>query len=264
MVEKFHKRFNIPLSDEVAKARFINRVHNEIWKGFLGQFHRMGNFDVINRAVISHLGARYDRDCDRITDVVEDDFHLNLQAIEGLYDFLRGQREQEELDYLLTFIITQCELDIGIRWENGHFYPSGSALLDEKAVNDVLGLLNNPDHAGAAQAFHLGLDHFVHSIRKPSLLSDVIIRMHEALEATAKVVCDNNKELSGNAEAFISKLKLPDPYKHILKEYIKYANKLHRHAGEEGKSKSLPSHREVEAFVYLTGLLIRLSLSTEK
>jgi len=49
-----------------------------------------------------------------------------------------------------------------------------------------------------------------------------------------------------------------------MKEYIEYANDLHRHAGEKGQVKPLPSRREVEAFMYLTGLVIRLALTKEK
>jgi hypothetical protein len=263
MPPKFHQRFKIPISEEAARRRFINRVYNEIWDAFLGQFHSRGNFNVITRAVISHLGERYDRDCDRIAQATGDDFLKNLHAIEGLYDFLRGHQEQDELDCLVTNIIAQSEFDLSIRWEKGQFYSSGSPLLDDKAVNDVLGLLSNPAHAGAAQAFHKGLDHFLRSTKNPDLLSDVVNRMYEALEATAKVICKNNNDLTGNGEAFVSQLKLPDPYKRFLKEYIKYANDLHRHAADRGKPKSPPSRREVEAFMYLTGLFIRVALSKD-
>ena len=263
MSQAFHKRFTIPISEETARTRFINRVYNEIWGTFLEQFTRYGNYNVANKAVLSHLGARYGRDCDKITEATGGNFLENLHAIEGLYDFLRGDLDQEQLDNLVTDIIAKSEIDLGIRWKNGQFYPSGSALLDEKVVNDVLGLLSNPVHAGAAQAFQKGLDHFMHSTKKPDLLSDVVNRMYEALEATAKVICDNNNDLSRNTEAFISEVKLPDPYKRFLKEYIKYANDLHRHAAEKGKPKSHPSRREVEAFIYLTGLVIRLTLAKE-
>jgi hypothetical protein len=47
----------------------------------------------------------------------------------------------------------------------------------------------------------------------------------------------------------------------MLKEYIGYANDFGRHAGPEGKTKPIPSRKEVEAFMYLTGLFIRVALS---
>jgi hypothetical protein len=50
-------------------------------------------------------------------------------------------------------------------------------------------------------------------------------------------------------------------YKRMLKEYIEYANKFGRHAGPRGMPKPMPSRKEVEAFMYLTGLFIRLAVS---
>ena len=87
--------------------------------------------------------------------------------------------------------------------------------------------------------------------------------MYEALEALAKIVCKNEKDLSANREAFISNLGLADPYKRMLKEYIGYANDFGRHAGPEGKPKPIPSRKEVEAFIYLSGLFIRVSVSKD-
>src|SRR6185436_9346610 len=101
-----------------------------------------------------------------------------------------------------------------------------------------------PEYKGISDAFKKGLDHFLHSTKKAALLADVLTDMYEALEALAKVVCKNEKDLSGNGESFISEVGLADPYKRMLKEYIKYANDFGRHAGPQGKAKPLPSRRE--------------------
>ena len=87
--------------------------------------------------------------------------------------------------------------------------------------------------------------------------------MYEALEALAKIICGKDRDLSANRESFVSELKLADSYKRMLKEYIGYANDFARHAGPDGKQKPLPARREVEGFMYLTGLFIRLALSKE-
>lgn len=47
----------------------------------------------------------------------------------------------------------------------------------------------------------------------------------------------------------------------MLAEYIDYANLIARHAGEKGQAKPMPARKEVEAFMYLTGLFIRLAFS---
>ncbi len=108
--------------------------------------------------------------------------------------------------------------------------------------------------------FSKGLQHLLESDKRPELGSDVITDMYEALEALAKVVTGRStRDLSANAELFLSTLGVSDGYRSILKEYIKYANDF-RHALEEGKVRSAPPAREVESFVYLTGLFIRLAV----
>ena len=84
--------------------------------------------------------------------------------------------------------------------------------------------------------------------------------MHEALEALAKVETGRDKDLSANAELFVKAVKASVPYKNLLKQYIEYANNF-RHA--VGKSAGRPnlSAREVESFMYLTGLFIRLAIN---
>src|SRR5947209_309762 len=81
-------------------------------------------------------------------------------------------------------------------------------------------------------------------------LPDVLRDTYDALEALAKIICNNDRDLSANREKFVSGLKLADSYKRMLKEYIEYANDFARHAGPDGKQKPLPSRREVESFMY--------------
>ena len=50
-----------------------------------------------------------------------------------------------------------------------------------------------------------------------------------------------------------------EEYKPILKAYIAYANEF-RHAAEKGQKKARPSRTEVESFIYLTGLFVRLAM----
>ena len=98
------------------------------------------------------------------------------------------------------------------------------------------------------------------AVMNPELLADTITDMYEALEALAKIVVGNDKDLSGNQEQLISKLGVSNEYKPILKGYISLANEF-RHAAEKGQAKNLPSSKEVESFIYLTGTFLRLALA---
>ncbi|MDE3242621.1 MAG: hypothetical protein KGO52_07900 [Nitrospirota bacterium] len=126
-------------------------------------------------------------------------------------------------------------------------------------MNDVLGYLAAKGYEGVLEPFRKGLDHFLHSEKKAELLSDVITDMYEALEALVKIYTGRDKDLSANAELFISKLKVSEEYKPVIKSYIDYANEF-RHAAEKGQKKPSPSRQEVESFIYMTGLFIRLAI----
>jgi hypothetical protein len=150
---------------------------------------------------------------------------------------------------------------LGIEWRDGKFVRKGAALLDQKLVNDTLHWLRDSGYDSVLKPFEKGLRHLLEAHIKKDGLSDVITDMYEAVEGLAKKVTGRDKEdLSGNCEAFISKVKASPHYRELLKEYIKYANYL-RHAEREGRPKPQLSEREVESFVYLTGIFIRLAMS---
>ena len=97
---------------------------------------------------------------------------------------------------------------------------------------------------------------------RPDRLADVVTDMYEALEGLAKIVTGKpKKDLSANAERFISEVNASQHYKTLLRNYIIYGNEF-RHAEREGKPRPPLSEPEVEAFIYLTGLFIRLAIRT--
>jgi len=95
--------------------------------------------------------------------------------------------------------------------------------------------------------------------QKPERLGDTITDIYEAVEALAKSVTGRDKDLSGNAELFISKLELSDYYKKMLKDYIEFACD-YRHAVKLGEKREPLSRNEVEAFIYTSGLFMRLAV----
>ncbi len=262
MMKKFHERFGLDLGENEAKRRFVNRVLNFLIHDIhivACQRYGIDGWIFLERHICSKLGEQW-RSQGCVSSVVNNDFEKSLQAIEALYahpSFVDLANEG------ITSILQDAEIDIGVRWENGRFLPSGAPELDQKLVVDVLGILSSSQHKGVSDAFMKGLDHFRNSIQKPELFSDVLTDMYEALEALAKIICNNDLDLSANREKFISGLKLAESYKRMLKEYIKYANDFARHAGTAGKPKTLLVRREVEGFMYLTGLFIRLALTKE-
>ncbi len=104
------------------------------------------------------------------------------------------------------------------------------------------------------EPFERGLSHYLED-----RLSDTVTDMYEALEALARIATGRDRELSGNREMFVSRVRASDYYKQLLRDYITYANQ-YRHAAQQNRPRPPLSEPEVEAFVYLTGLFIRLAI----
>ena len=154
-------------------------------------------------------------------------------------------------------IISKSESDLGIRWENGKFIRTGAKLFDDELLNDPLKWLRRKGHPTIIEPFEKARHHFLEAESQPKVLSDVITDAYEALEALAKIVLDNNQELSKNREKFVSKIKGKEFHKKILKEYVDYGCK-YRHAADPKAPRPQPTIAEAEFFLYFTGTFIRL------
>ena len=259
---KFHERFDIEVDLPQAKRRFVNRVHNEIFLSFLSRF-LVDDKSNLDRAVASALGEKY-RWSQYLDDLVGSDFLRNLQAIEALFAVLSNELQGQKLNLLIQRLLSQSEVDLGIEWHSGRFLRKGAALLDEILVNDPLRWLRTAGYQSVLSPFENGMSHFLTAKGKTALLSVVIADMYESVEALAKIVTGrSNKDLSANQESFISKVSASEAYKTLLRDYITYANNF-RHPATEGKTKPQISEKEVESFIYLTGVFVRLAMPETK
>jgi len=123
--------------------------------------------------------------------------------------------------------------------------------------------LSDQKYANVLKPFDKGLHHFIEAQGQPEKLADTVTDMYEALESLAKIITDNDKDLSANREAFVSALELSDDYyKKMLRDYVAYANE-YRHGAKSGKQKPPLKLYEVEAFIYTTGLFVRLAIRAQ-
>jgi len=261
----FHQRFNIEVSLDDAKRNFVNRVLNliEVWLPQLQAHYssRKSEYDRILELVAARLGKRYESN-HRFEDYTNSDFIQLLHALEALYSEFEHFKTGEEgvLEKLvIAEALSQSEIDLGVEWRGGSFWPSGAKLLDEALINENLKWLSDRGYDNVLAPFEKGLRDFLEAHRKPERLADTITDMYEAFEALAKVVTGRDRDLSANAELFVSTLKLSNYYKKMLKDYISYACE-YRHAVDQDRQRVPPIPQEVEAFIYTTGLFIRLAI----
>ncbi len=255
----FHERFQISFENGDIERRFLNRVKNQIFRDFF-----VMEVDDYERAelalqVANRLGEEYRRG-ETLEAYSRGDFYATLQVLEFAYHGLAETKVKNGLSRLISSIIRQSEVDIGITWKDGYFLKKGAQLLDEHLVNEPLRWLANPRYSSVHQPYQNGLERYLKCDRDPSQLPGVITDVYEALEALAKIVTGRpDKDLSSNAELFISKVAGNKHHKEMLKTYIAYANEF-RHAIGPGQRKRRPDSAEVENFIYLTGVFIRLAV----
>jgi hypothetical protein len=185
-------------------------------------------------------------------------YHQNLRALEALHLIL-DDRRRGELTRIVQTLLDLSEIDLGIRWSDGRFLPEGAQLLDERLVNDSLQFLRGKGLETVLMPFEKSLGHLLYARKEPSRLHDAVTDAYEALEAMAKIIVGNGKELSANRERFISRVKASDEYKKLLAGYVDYGCRF-RHAAAPDKAKPSITYREAESFIYLTGIFIRLAM----
>ena len=171
--------------------RFVNRVKNfmldAFWTGF-----EVGVRDKAKVQILGSLGIlKNPRSSSYYWQEISDDFWLNVQVMEAFYYTFTSR--QDDVSKVIKKILSLSEVDLGIRWHQGCFLPSGSPLLDEKLVNDVLNYLQPKKYEGVLKPFRKGLEDLLHSIKTSSRLADVVTEMYESLEALAKIVTARGK-----------------------------------------------------------------------
>jgi hypothetical protein len=256
----FHERFDITVNISSAHQRFFNRIKSLIWDNYfkteIDEATRQGQ---ILWQIAINLGEEYEYYND-IEDYIGDDYYKCLHALEIAYDALKNKKFKTKLEGLILLALSLSEIDLGIYFKEGHFLKSGAKLLDDELINKSIEWLRDNKYKSVYTPFEKGLSGLIEAGRKTHLLSDVITDMYESLEALAKIVTKkSNKDLSSNAEMFIKMINVSDNYKRILKEYISYANN-YRHGQPPEGTREIPTYAEVESFVYLTGIFIRLAI----
>jgi hypothetical protein len=260
VTHSFRDRFELSIGLDEAKQRFINRLYNQVWLHYFLNLSENERYHV-RREILTSLGKKLEFHLS-LTEQIGNDFLRNLQALETFFRSI-SPFQQKALDQIIRSLIQQAEIDLGVEWKEGHFYRTGASLLDTNLVNDPLRWLHTANFPTVHAPFTKGLEHLLHASLDHKRLPDVITDMYEALEALAKAITGRNtKDLSANQEVFISTLRASDEYKVLLRKYIAYANRF-RHAVGEGQQKPKLTFREVESFVYLTGVFIRLAMPTE-
>ena len=265
MNSSFEERFDIHIGSEEAQKGFIHQIYNELFEVVgPGTFGFNGPQDV-DRLAATAVREHY-RPGKRYYEYIDDDFLNCLRAIEKFWarvEDLAGRNSladhRDRVNQIIITALHETGTSLSVTWENGYFLPQGAENLDRGLVNEPLRWLRRAGLDNIYKPFEKALLHYRESSEQPEKLRDVVTDMYEALEATAQIVNDNDKDLSANAQKFIANLRLSNQHSEMLRAYIDYANKFARHA-RNAKAKKDIGNAETENFIYLTGIFIRFAI----
>ena len=259
MVARFHQRFGYEVGAIEARRRFVNRVHNQILSQWWNWYEVAD--DKLLRVMAHDFGEPDSAlgDIDELLRFVKRDFLRTLQVVEAIWR--RCPHARVWLNENIRHLMAVSEANLGIVWNLGVFRRAGAPVLDEKLARDPLDWLREHDFQSIRKPYEKALRELLVGEKQPERLTDAITDAYEALEAMAKHVMRRDLDLAKGREQFISKLKTSSEYRKLLgillKDYIDYGCRF-RHGASDQKPKPAASMGEVESFVYMTGIFLRL------
>lgn len=264
MLKSFNTALGIKDTVEDEKKRFVNRINQTIF-AYLQNHLRSKGINTIYHKLCYELGCNPQYGSLEIEFLFEniknnvfcelshDNFMETLKIVALLYNiFSEDQEWQQKISTAVEVVLSSTTIDIGVRWKNGVFYPSGAKELDEKLIEDPLEwLVKYPDEE---KDFRKAIKSY-----SEKRYDDVILNCYLSIEGLARKILTNGKTLDNNREDLLKIIGLSQEWKSFLNNFINYANEFKRHASEK-------RHRinplEVEALLYFTGLMVRLIIES--
>ena len=265
MLGRFNKIFGIQETLPVVQSRFVQRINqtafHNIDKMFFVHYKvifeqvcywlGVNAIDRISIANINSFGRQLD--IPPLRSLTNDEFIPTLQVLVLLHQYYDGHpKEQKEISDSVADALSSAAIDLGVKWNDGMFYPSGANELDEKLVEEPLEWL--ADFPAERIDYMKALTGYTNN-----RLDEVVGNCYLTIEGLARNVLNNGKVLENNRDELIAKIGLSQEWKSLLKNFVNYANEFRRHASEN-RHNIKPA--EAEAFLYMTGLLVRLIIET--
>ncbi len=291
----FKKRFGKEIDEAEVKAAFVNHLNykllghldTQIGRHYTSVTHRQNNryysagsrgeeiFDAIclylnenPTQVVKNYNLR--RVMETITPplrfITGDDFEKSLMVAEAAYEYFQNSshyRKDEWCRIIDSVVSEQLEapLSLGISWVGGKFIPEGAKELQEALIKDnLIWLLDYPE---TQKLFRAAIDDYAGSRNSEIKRKNAMSNSFQAVEQFARTLLDTDKAFDNIFDELIQRLALRSHshWKKICNHWNELAKEFARHSG---RKQMIPSQGETEAFVYLSGLLLRLMIQKSK
>ena len=279
----FNKRFGKNIDPEEVKRDFVNKINHHLievldektgWYygehsnstgmfDFVAMEFNQNPTDIINSHNRNNFSA-YETYRPSFGIFSGNDFEKTLILIEIFYDYLSqhnipgysDKQWSEEIDKIVAHALNQ-PVSLGVSWRDGKFYPEGVEEFDEKLISDVLKWLEVKPKIQAL--YKNALDQYSQSLSDPIKRKDVVSNAFQAVEKLTQEFLESPKlSFDNNFNTLVDKLVIDKEWKKIFNSYKELSKEFGRHAGN--KDKFIPDQEDTEAFLYLSGLIMRLIL----
>lgn len=168
------------------------------------------------------------------------------------------KRVFRHLQEMTAQAIEKSVIDLGVMYKEGKFYRKGARELDQTLVIETLDWLK--EFPATKDAFDEALREY---LRKD--YPDAITKCYSALEGLVKEFLHSDRGLDKLLPELLSKLSLSVQWKGILVHFCNYAHEFgSRHGKRDNAQARKPNPDEVEAYIYQTGLIMRLICQTRQ
>ena len=264
MLKDIYKRLNLETDLKKEQEKFIKRIQlifEEIDSKHRSYVGGSDNYlyEVSNKMAFllgeknrSYLKEYLDNPTIERVLTVSEIFLNVIKNASGFYS------ENKYVPFKIEESVNLSIIDLGVSFKNGKFYKKGAKELDNKLIFEPLEWLNEYPKT---KIFFEGA--IKENLQKD--YPDAITKSYSALESLVKTFLSNNTNLNKNIPKLLEKLNLPDQWGKILFNFCDYAHEFSSRHGKGEKTKiAIASPEIVEAYIYFTGLIIRLVILRQK
>jgi len=256
MIKEVYERLCIETDLEQEKLRFFNRLNltleeisNQMY--YVEDFFTAVSFELgVDRKL--HLQGYLRRN-------YLDSFDYNLAVSETILKILREYNSERYifLKDRLEKAIDNSMIDLGIIFKNDMFIKKGVEILDRAVLIDPLDWLK--DYPNTKEYFKGALNDYL-----TKDYEEAMTKAYSALESLVKTVLDSDKRLDKLIDPLLSHLKLEPKWGGVLAQFCGIAHEFStRHGERESKKKEDIDPAYAEAYMYFTGVMIRLILQSK-
>lgn len=251
MLKEIYKRLGIGTTLEEEKSRFYVRIDlilNKLENYLLGDprseevirqiSFKLGEYE--RHSFTAYLTSRTFKEFLGVCEIILEFFS---RYFHGAYITFK-RSIQKALD--------ESVIDLGITFKNDKFIPTGAKELDEKLLLEPLEWLK--DFPIVKKSFERALGQL---LKKE--YADSITNAYSSLESMVKTFLNRKARLDKLIPDLLRELKLLGDWSGILGHYCQYAHEFSsRHGKKDTGVIEPPNPIHVEAYIYMTGLVLRL------